>query len=67
MKCFDIQNIKGCEEVKEQLSELLGKERDNKRVSSREFIGGCEGHDEEDEFESRKASRYKNEKILRKG
>lgn len=51
MKCFDIQNIKGCEEVKEQLSELVEKERDNKRVSSREFIGGCEGHDEEDEFD----------------
>lgn len=40
MKAFDICNIRDCESVKEQLSQLVERERDNKRVSSREFIGG---------------------------
>ena len=40
MKAFDIHNIRDCENVKEQLSGLVEQERDNKRVSSREFIGG---------------------------
>lgn len=49
MKAFDIYNIRDCEAVKEQLSSLVEEERDNKRVSSREFIGGYE--DGEEEFE----------------
>ena len=52
MKAFDIHNIRDCENVKEQLSGLVEQERDNKRVSSREFIGGYEvgddGFDEPD-------------------
>jgi uncharacterized membrane protein YdbT with pleckstrin-like domain len=48
MKCFDIQNIKNCEQVKEQLSQLVETERDNKRVSSREYITGCEHEEEND-------------------
>lgn len=47
MKAFDMQNIRNCEAVKEQLSQLVEQERDNKRVSSREFMGGYEGEDEE--------------------
>ena len=49
MKAFDIHNIRDCENVKEQLSGLVEQERDNKRVSSREFIGGYE--DEDDGFD----------------
>lgn len=46
MKTFDISNIRRCESVKEELSRLVEDERDNKRVSSREFIGGYdEGED----------------------
>ena len=45
MKAFDIHNIRDCENVKEQLSQLVEQERDNKRVSSREFIGGYEDGD----------------------
>ena len=40
MKVFDISNIRNCEDVKEQLSQLIEAERENKRVSSREFLGG---------------------------
>ena len=36
---FTLKNIKNCDKIKEQLSELIGKERDSKRVSSREFVG----------------------------
>ena len=46
MKAFDIHNIRDCENVKEQLSGLVEQERDNKRVSSREFIGGYEDGDD---------------------
>ena len=46
MKAFDIHNIRDCENVKEQLSGLVEQERDNKRVSSRDFIGGYEGGDD---------------------
>ena len=35
---FQLINIKDSENVKEQLSQLI--ERENKRVSSREFLGG---------------------------
>lgn len=38
MKDFDIQNIKHAKEVKEQLSGLVEKERDAKRVASREYM-----------------------------
>ena len=44
---FQIVNVKGCETVKEQLSQLIEQERQNKRVSSREFIG-VEEDDEDD-------------------
>ncbi len=50
MKAFDISNIRNCEDVKEQLSRLVEQERDNKRVSSREFIGGY-GDDEDHGFD----------------
>ena len=46
MKAFDIHNIRDCENVKEQLSGLVEQERDNKRVSSREVIGGYEDGDD---------------------
>lgn len=36
---FTLKNIKNCDKIKEQLSELIEKERDSKRVSSREFVG----------------------------
>lgn len=36
---FIIKNIKNPKEVKEQISELVEKQRDAKRVSSREFLG----------------------------
>ena len=36
---FEIKNIRDCENVKEQLSNLVEKERQNKRVASREFLG----------------------------
>lgn len=36
---FTLNNIKNCDKIKEQLSELIEKERDSKRVSSREFVG----------------------------
>ena len=52
MKAFDISNIRNCEDVKEQLSGLVEQERDNKRVSSREFIGGY-GDGENDGFDAR--------------
>lgn len=53
MKAFDICNIRNCQDVKEQLSQLVEQERDHKRVSSREFMGnyGDEGEDEFDEPE----------------
>ena len=36
---FKLVNVKDSENVKEQLSQLIEKERENKRVSSREFLG----------------------------
>ena len=36
---FKLVNVKYSENVKEQLSQLIEKERENKRVSSREFLG----------------------------
>lgn len=48
MKNFDIINIRNCHDVKEQLSGLVEAERDNKRVSSREFMGSRQ--DEEDDY-----------------
>ena len=35
---FEIKNIRDCESVKEQLSQLVEKERQAKRVTSREFL-----------------------------
>ena len=43
---FQLENIKNCEEVKETISGLIEKERENNRVSSREFIGVEDGEDE---------------------
>ena len=40
---FQLINIKDSENVKEQLSQLIEAERENKRVSSREFLGGDDG------------------------
>ena len=43
---FQLINIKKCEEVKELISGMIEKERESKRVSSREFIGVEDGEDE---------------------
>lgn len=43
---FALVNIKNSEEVKEQLSQLIEKERESKRVSSREFIGLDDSEDD---------------------
>ena len=45
---FQLVNIKDSENVKEQLSQLIEKERQEKRVSSREFIGIDGDEDEGD-------------------
>ena len=45
---FEIKNIRDCENVKEQLSQLVEDERQAKRVSSREFLmdeGEADGDD----------------------
>ena len=49
MKDFDIQSIKHPKEVKEQLSELVEKQRDAKRVTNREFMS--EHHDMDDDYD----------------
>ena len=46
---FDLINIKNTMDIKEQLSELIEKQRDNKRVSTREFIDADEHDDEMDD------------------
>ena len=38
LRDFEIKNIRDCESVKEQLSQLVEKERQAKRVTSREFL-----------------------------
>ena len=43
-----IKNIKHVEDVKEQISDLVEKERDRKRVSSREFMVGHDMDENED-------------------
>ena len=42
----EIKNIKNSKDVKEQLSELVDKQRDAKRVSGREFLDGPDSYDE---------------------
>lgn len=44
---FEIQKIKNSKDVKEMLSELVEKQRDAKRVTSREFIGHNDFEDHE--------------------
>ena len=44
---FELKNIKNPAEVKEKLSEIVEKNRDQKRVTSREFIGEDDLLDEE--------------------
>ncbi|MCR4716378.1 MAG: PH domain-containing protein [Lachnospiraceae bacterium] len=46
LRDFEIKNIKNSKDVKEQLSELVDKQRDAKRVSGREFIDGPDEFDE---------------------
>ena len=46
LKDFEVKNIKNSKDVKEQLSELVDKQRDLKRVSGREFLDGPDGYDE---------------------
>ena len=48
---FQLVNIKDSENVKEQLSQLIEKERQEKRVSSREFIGIDGDEDEGDRLD----------------
>ena len=47
---FDITSVKNPKDVKEQLSELVEKQRDSKRVTSREFIGSHD-HGEHDDYD----------------
>lgn len=47
---FDITSIKHPREVKEQLSELVEKQRDAKRVVNREYMTD-EGHGDDDDFD----------------
>lgn len=49
MKDFDILSIKHPKEVKEQLSELVEKQRDAKRVTNREFMSNH--HDMDDDYD----------------
>lgn len=49
MKDFDILSIKYPKEVKEQLSELVEKQRDAKRVTNREFMS--DHHDMDDDYD----------------
>lgn len=49
MKDFDIVSIKHPKEVKEQLSELVEKQRDAKRVTNREFMS--DRHDMDDDYD----------------
>ena len=49
MKDFDIVSIKQPREVKEQLSELVEKQRDAKRVTNREFM--TDHHDMDDDYD----------------
>lgn len=50
---FDVLNVKNSREVKELLSDQIEKQRDAKRVTSREFIGGStdafDGYDDIDD------------------
>ncbi len=46
LRDFEIKNIKNSKDVKEQLSELVDKQRDAKRVSGREFLDGPDSYDE---------------------
>ncbi len=47
LRDFEIKNIPDCENVKEQLSCLVENERQNKRVTSREFMGDAEDDGED--------------------
>ena len=49
LKNFDIINIRRSGDVMEQISELVEKERDRKRVASREFMGGSYDDDGQDD------------------
>ena len=49
MKDFDILSIKHPKDVKEQLSELVEKQRDSKRVTNREFM--TDHHDLDDDYD----------------
>lgn len=49
MKDFDILSIKHPKEVKEQLSELVEKQRDSKRVTNREYMSDM--HDMDDDYD----------------
>ena len=49
MKDFDILSIKHPKEVKEQLSDLVEKQRDAKRVTNREFMS--DHHDTDDDYD----------------
>ncbi len=51
LKDFDILNIKNPEAVMEQLSELVERERERKRVSSREFLHDGEDHEGFDDYD----------------
>ena len=50
MENFEIKSVKKPREVKEQLSQLVEKNRDAKRVTNREFMGG-EPHEFEEDLD----------------
>ena len=43
---FEVRKVKNAKEIKEMLSDMIEKQRDLKRVASREYIGGAAGHEE---------------------
>lgn len=46
---FELKNIKKPKDVKEMIAELVEKQRDEKRVVSREFMGDEDSNDEDDD------------------
>ena len=45
---FEIRRIKRSREIKEMLSDMIEAERNEKRVTSREYMSGDDDHDESD-------------------
>jgi uncharacterized membrane protein YdbT with pleckstrin-like domain len=51
LKCFEIENVKNSEQVKELISEAVEKERVRNRVTSREFLADSDDdHDDHSDY-----------------